>query len=189
MIPALNQTSPAPYRLFAAIKLPDSILLMLNRFRRDVPGLKWVPLHNSHLTLRFIGESSTEKVEDIAAALRQVEAWRFAVRIKGMGLFSRNAGSVLWAGTAHCDGLAELKNRIDASLQKGAGIAPDDKSYKPHITLGRMRSAPSPALRTYVRNTSPEVEGVFSVSGFALFHSEQEHTGTVYSALEQFPLV
>ena len=44
------------YRLFIAIDFPDEVKDHIANICFGVPGAKWVPKDQSHLTLRFIGE-------------------------------------------------------------------------------------------------------------------------------------
>ena len=43
-------------RLFIAVDLPESMKENLELMSFGIPGAKWVPLEQLHLTVRFIGE-------------------------------------------------------------------------------------------------------------------------------------
>jgi len=43
-------------RLFVAIELPRRIKAELDGLRKEIPGVRWVPLDQLHLTLAFLGE-------------------------------------------------------------------------------------------------------------------------------------
>ena len=45
-------------RLFVAIELPEDVRERLAGLCNGLPGARWVPPENQHLTLRFIGEVS-----------------------------------------------------------------------------------------------------------------------------------
>ncbi len=59
-------------RLFAAIAIPDDIAERLLALQKGVPGAKWRPRENLHLTLRFFGDVAEPVADEIDAALDEV---------------------------------------------------------------------------------------------------------------------
>ena len=47
-------------RLFIAIELPNGLKKELERLRTAIPGARWVPTEQLHLTLAFLGEVDEE---------------------------------------------------------------------------------------------------------------------------------
>ena len=70
-------------RLFVALALPAALKAQLAMLAGGIPGAKWVPPENYHLTLRFIGEVDRHRAEDIAAALGGLHASTVTARIAG----------------------------------------------------------------------------------------------------------
>jgi 2'-5' RNA ligase len=89
-------------RLFAALALPDHVAEGLLALMKGVPGAKWRPRENLHLTLRFFGELAEPVAEDLDSALE--EATRgiapFEVRLKSAGSFGGADPHALWIGAA-----------------------------------------------------------------------------------------
>ena len=56
-------------RLFVGVDLPADVRMRLSALGAGVPGARWVPPENLHLTLRFIGEVTETDAEDIHDAL------------------------------------------------------------------------------------------------------------------------
>ncbi|MFM2128606.1 MAG: hypothetical protein RL477_152, partial [Pseudomonadota bacterium] len=122
-------------RLFTGIELPQSAREHLASIAGGVPGARWVPAENLHLTLRFIGNVDETTAADLDAALMQVRGAPFDLAIEGAGSFSRGRfPSMLWAGVARSEALARLHERIDSTLQR-AGCEPETRKFTPHVTL------------------------------------------------------
>ena len=81
------------YRLFVATELPPNIKAELvatqARLRHSNPPVTWVALGSMHLTLRFLGETSTALIPDLERALRSGLASHnvMTLRLNGVGAF------------------------------------------------------------------------------------------------------
>src|SRR5947199_5146971 len=83
------------HRLFIAIRPPEPIRDLLIDAMDDSADFRWQDDEQLHLTLRFVGEVERPLADDLAAALGQVRADPFAVRIEGTGRFEqRNSGAL-----------------------------------------------------------------------------------------------
>ena len=56
-------------RLFVALALPESLKAELAGLVGGIPGAKWVPPANYHMTLRFIGEIQSWQADEVDHAL------------------------------------------------------------------------------------------------------------------------
>ena len=132
-------------RLFIALELPDSwrgeAEAIQRRLLRDFEAeLRPVRREQIHVTVRFLGE-----VEPAAAArlARTIEATRIpevALSLAAAGTFGQPARtSVAWLGVdidaADQQGLLAA---VDEAI-RGAGLAPPDQAWRPHLTLARVR--------------------------------------------------
>ena len=87
------------YRLFIAIDLPDLVKDAIANISFGVPGAKWCPKHQSHLTVRFIGEVEDHYYSRIVEGLEGITASRLDLSLKGVGYFPpRNKPRVLLGG-------------------------------------------------------------------------------------------
>ena len=76
-------------RLFVALALPAAIKAQLALLSGGIPGAKWVPPENYHLTLRFIGEVESWRAEEVDEALANIRARPFELSLRGVGLFEK----------------------------------------------------------------------------------------------------
>src|SRR6266404_2162392 len=86
------------HRLFVALRPPEPIRDLLIDAMDDSPDFRWQDEEQLHLTLRFIGEVERPVAEDVAAALAEIRARLFEVRINGVGRFEQRSSGALWAG-------------------------------------------------------------------------------------------
>jgi 2'-5' RNA ligase len=76
-------------RLFVALDLPPLVKAQLAALSGGIPGAKWIPPENYHLTLRFIGEIEPWLAEEVDAALAAIRAPRFDLALAGLGTFEK----------------------------------------------------------------------------------------------------
>lgn len=140
-----------PWRMFIAIELPGSIRRSLGDLTsRMQKGFQfsscrpsWASTETLHLTLRFLGPVSPERVPEIAAALEPVVARFEAPRMRAMslGVFPDwKRPRVLWVGVRDKnDCLVPLQRSIEQAVET-LGFEPERQRWKPHLTLARFRS-------------------------------------------------
>ena len=139
-----------PHRLFVAVPLPADALTacrVLLEGVRDGPlggAPRWVHLENLHLTVRFLGDTPPDLVPDVALAVRDALAGSLAfdVILAGAGAFpAARKPRALWLGIER--GAAELGALADAlnPALEPLGWPPDDRPYRPHLTVARLDSA------------------------------------------------
>ena len=133
-------------RLFVALALPAAIKAQLALLSGGIPGARWVPPENYHLTLRFIGEVESWRAEEVDEALANIRARPFMLSLRGLGLFEK-AGRIssLWVGVEKTDQLGLLQAKVETALQR-IGLEPERKRFAPHVTLARTDRAPPEKL-------------------------------------------
>lgn len=181
-------------RLFVGIGLPDSVLdalsALLQRLRPAAP-IKWSPVENLHITLKFIGEWPENRLQEMIAALRAVEppAEKLEIEIRGLGWFPNpHHPRNFWAGvhSAELPALAKETDRRAASL----GVPAEQRPYSPHLTLARIKDpVPLAPLRQAVANLDSVEFGRFTPPEFSLYHSKTGSSGSVYTKLAEFSLI
>lgn len=177
-------------RLFVALRPPLAIRDQLMDVMDGVPHARWQEDEQLHCTLRFIGEVERPVAEDIAASLAQVHAPVPVVSLAGVGAFDqRGRVDTLWAGLHPVDALAHLHRKVDHACVL-AGLPPERRAYRPHITLARLsRSA----------GTAPEIAGwqarhfalssaPFSLPHLILYQSHLTATAAHYEPVARWPL-
>ncbi len=175
-------------RLFVAIELPGEIKDRLVSISSGLHGAKWADPAQMHLTLRFIGEVDRPQADDIADALGQVYAPRFAVELVSLGEFSsRGRPNVLWAGIRPNPALTALQSRIESALRR-AGVPPETRKFHPHVTLARFERGSTPQLGRYIAEHEPFTAGPFAADEFVLFSSLLGSEGATHVAEATYPL-
>ncbi|MBO9368419.1 MAG: RNA 2',3'-cyclic phosphodiesterase [Chloroflexi bacterium] len=189
-----------PLRLFIAIELPLALLQEIDRvvapLRLRIPGelIRWVPYQNIHLTLKFLGEVSPSNVELICQAMAQ-EASRhspFMLTIEGWGVFPElKRPRVLWIGIQAPPELFRLQRGIDAITQR-LGYLSEERSFTPHLTIGRVRAQASPEeialIRSSLQSFSLDFKDSFTVNAIHLIKSDLQPQGARYTRLFTAPL-
>ena len=140
-------------RTFIAIDLPEdvkaSIAACVRRLKPLVSGgVSWARVDDIHLTLKFLGEieaSSLPAVEQaLVSAARETDI--FTLGVRGTGTFpgGTKRPRVLWVGLTESQALQRFQDRIETALE-GAGFSREEKPFRPHLTLARVRTASVPS--------------------------------------------
>jgi len=178
-------------RLFVALSLPDEIRDRLGDLEEPLPGARWVPPDNFHLTLRFIGEVDGGLAHDIDTALMGIDGRGFELRLSGLGHFGEGQKTrALYAAVAPTEPLSRLQQKVEQALQR-VGLAPEGRKFKPHVTLARFRSgaASMPHLEQFLVAHALFRAEPFQVSEFSLFQSFLSGEGSIYREEATYPLL
>src|SRR3546814_757709 len=161
-------------RLFVALALPDHLRSRLAELCSGLPGARWVAPENLHLTLRFIGEVDGRDAEDIDVALSGIHLPRFAIALSGVGEFGdgRRLRSV-WVGVEASDMLDRLHAKVEQAVQR-AGQPPEQRKFKPHVTLARFKSHPGGRLESYFAARSLFRCEPFAVTALTLYSRDRK---------------
>jgi 2'-5' RNA ligase len=179
-------------RLFIAIDLPDPVRAALaeaqSRLRRGDPAVRWAAVEGMHLTLQFLGEVEAGRAPDLLAALADISALPFALRLGGLGAFpSADHPRVLWAGLAgDITALGDLQRAV-TDATRPLGFIPEDRPFAPHLTLGRARQDVGPAdlqaLAAALRAAAPPAPVGWDAGRPLLFQSISTPNGVVYTVV------
>ncbi|HEY3799388.1 MAG TPA: RNA 2',3'-cyclic phosphodiesterase [Caulobacteraceae bacterium] len=175
-------------RLFAAIAVPPDLAEGLVRRQQGLPGADWRPTEAFHITLRFFGEIDEAAADDLDGELSVVTGAPLTLTLAGVGLFGEGADiHAVWAGVADNPALRQLQRRCEAAARR-AGLPPDRRAWKPHVTLAYLRR-PEPArvaewIQTHNLLKSPD----FRVTRFGLYSSWLGDGGATYRLEREYPL-
>ncbi len=173
-------------RLFAAILLPENIRRELGRLSGGLPGARWSPEENYHLTLRFIGEVDNGFAEELAEALSHVGGEEFELAIESLGSFGGARPRLVWAGVAASAPLAALRRRVESALVR-AGLPPEERKYAPHVTLARTAGARPAVVAAWLEDRGAFHLPPFAVEGFSLMSSRLGGEAPVYREEVRYP--
>jgi 2'-5' RNA ligase len=195
-------------RIFIGIDLDPEIRGRISRFLEGVQGFapdaRWVRPESLHITLKFIGEQTPERVEAIAERLRRVKGGEFEIRAGGYGFFpTAKAARVFWIGIHAGPQLVELAGTIDVATAE-LGIPREDRAYSPHLTLARAGAGRSSGSPKWRKGDGPNSAfavldkrlaamgefdlGTMTAREFILYQSQLSPKGSQYTKLQRFPL-
>jgi RNA 2',3'-cyclic 3'-phosphodiesterase len=176
-------------RLFVAVDLPWALRQQLATLAAaGIPGARWVPPENYHLTLRFIGEAPAYRAEEIDHALAGLRARGFSLTLAGVGTFEKGGrSSALWVGVERNPQLDHLQNKIETALQR-CGLEPERRRFQPHVTLARLDNAAEGKLASFVQAHNLFRADPVPVAHFTLFSSQLGKEAPVYTAEVEYDL-
>jgi 2'-5' RNA ligase len=187
-------------RLFIAISVPEEIkarLAALQREWRERLGrssVSWTRPENLHLTLRFLGDVSSNRLDDLTGALAAAIAPQapLLLAVTGLGFFpNTRRPRVLWAGIRDEAGeLPELARRI-ATATDSFSRQPAEERFAGHLTLARIRRSGgdgSTTLDQYIQETAARAVGSWRAESVELVRSELHPVGSRYTTLARLPL-
>lgn len=181
-------------RAFIAIELPDAIRerlsLLLNRLKcPETSAVRWVPVTNIHLTLKFLGDTSPNNLEILSKILHAEAARRqpFELEVGGIGTFPNlRRPRVIWVGVQAPHELLALQRSIEGEAIR-LGYNPDGRPFSPHLTLGRVNQNATPhevrQISEVLLRQPSEKLGKVAVDQVILFRSDLRPTGAVYTPL------
>jgi 2'-5' RNA ligase len=182
-------------RAFVALEISESVVDSLVDFQRELEGVgadvKLVERGNLHLNLKFLGEISEAQVAEAKSRLGGLSLKGAQVEIRGAGAFpSPNRPRVVWAGVA--SGHEGLVTPIAQSVIEALhGIGErDDRPFRAHITLGRIRSPRNlRALTELLHDNSERPFGITTLSEVKLKSSILTPSGPIYEDIGVYRLI
>jgi 2'-5' RNA ligase len=188
------------FRLFIAIAVPEGIKSRLTGLQREWrerlrhASISWTRPENFHLTLRFLGDVPSNRLDDLTAALAAAVAPQSPMRLAvvGLGCFPNpRRPRILWAGVRDEAGeLAELARRI-VDATNSFSSKPAEERFTGHLTLARVGRVGGEGLSIidrFIRETAVRSAGSWRVDAVELIRSELHPAGSRYTTLAQLPM-
>ena len=176
-------------RLFVALDLPRSLRTRLSFLGGGLPGVRWVPPENHHVTLRFIGEVPGHRAEELDHALSGLRAPGFSLQLSGVGAFEKGGRvTALWVGVDRSSALDHLQAKIETALHR-AGLERERRRFVPHVTLGRLDGAPEAKVAAWVQAHNLFRSEPVAIGHFTLFSSRLGKEQAVYEAEVEYALL
>jgi len=175
-------------RLFVGLDLPWETKQLLASLAGGIPGARWVPTANYHMTLRFIGEMPAHRAEEIDQALAVLRVRAFPLVLTGVGTFNKaGQAKALWMGVEKNPELEALRRKIETALQR-AGCEPERRRFTPHVTLARLREPANGKLAGFVQSHNLFRAEPLAVEHFVLFRSLLGKEASVYTPEVEYAL-
>ena len=189
-----------PVRCFIAVELPEEIKKGLKDLQARLKSggqfpAKWVDPYSIHLTLKFLGNVSQDRLDEITAAMEEASQGvsPFNLEVKGLGVFPNpRRVQVAWVGVGgEVEKLAHLQQRLETKLVP-LGFAPENRRFTPHLTLARIRDRASADERQrfgqLITDTEFEAAYPWPVTAVNLMRSQLTREGAIYSRISSVEL-
>ncbi len=183
-------------RAFLAIDPPPTLRpclqQVLDHLKASGAQVKWVPVGNIHLTLKFFGNITAAQAEAIAQAAAPLAAAQppFTLTLTSPGAFPHpNNPRVIWVGVGgQLDVLTSFFHQLETHFAH-LGFPPEGRTFAPHLTLGRRRSPLGRQELTRRLALFPPLNcPAFQVNNIVLFQSILSPQGATYTPLHIIPL-
>jgi RNA 2',3'-cyclic 3'-phosphodiesterase len=189
-----------PLRTFIAIDFPEpiqeAIEKQITRLRRALGAerIRWIPVQNMHLTLKFIGNTTISHLDFLKQMIaRTADACPpFELQIGGFGSFPNwKRVRILWVGIHAPADLPSLQKKLEDGVSR-LGYEKEARPFSPHLTIGRVRQGVSPADIQKIGAAAGSMQlgaiGAVRVDSVHLYQSELHSEGSVYTRLFSAPL-
>jgi 2'-5' RNA ligase len=186
-------------RSFIALEMPDEIRRALDEIsfnlRKELANvpLRWVPIENIHLTLKFLGDIDQAQVQAVDEILKSLTKGLrpFDISLEDLGAFPNlQRARVLWVGVK-VQAIGEFQQKLEERLSK-LQFKPEARKFEPHLTLARVRGHARRSDLEVIRDVILSAEAPRSQPALAgtitLFRSELKPSGSVYNVLSRFVL-
>ena len=184
-------------RSFLAFELPPEIREQIEAVSRELQKLslpvRWVRVHNIHLTIVFLGSVDEDAIDAIKEKAQQGVTGFFTIRarLKGIGVFPNwRRPRVIWVGM---DGEIETLSNLRDALQRELevlGFKPEKRPFRPHLTLGRFKGLieQDEELKWILDRYHDFTSELHSLNELVLFKSDLKPDGPVYTRMASWPL-
>ncbi|MBN1682226.1 RNA 2',3'-cyclic phosphodiesterase [Candidatus Bathyarchaeota archaeon] len=183
-------------RCFISIDIDDPVIKrrladIQNILQASEADIKNVESENIHITLRFLGEITSDRTESVSSLLKKISFSPFKLIFEGIGVFPNlNRPNVVWTGIS--GDMQELM-KVFSELEKGLknlGFEPERRGFQPHLTLCRVRSGRNRAqLAEAITLLGDSYIGEMVVEHIRLKKSVLTRDGPIYSTLSESTLV
>ena len=178
-------------RSFIAVELDEELVPKVVDAQSQISAgkIKFVEPENLHFTLKFLGEITEAKANEVTAALRKIcsALSPFSVSLKGVGVFpSLQYIKVIWIGM-ESEEFFMLAKLVDSGMGK-LGFK-QERNIVPHLTVGRVKAAGNKArLQEQISALKNVKIGDMTVNSVKLNKSELTRKGPIYTDIEEISL-
>ena len=182
-------------RIFIALKIEagENLLKILSSYRARLnkDQIKWTDTANIHITIDFLGDTEEKTIKAIISMLEEKckGFGKFELILKGSGIFRNlNDPRIIWTGIEPSEKLIHLNDLIINGL-KELKIKMEDRPYKPHLTIGRIKHLnDSESLKALIEEFQNYEIQLVPVNEVILYESILLTAGPVYKPLRKVKL-
>jgi 2'-5' RNA ligase len=184
-------------RTFVAISLTPALInrldILVSEMRSLARGVRWVKPQSVHLTLKFLGNLTSDEVEKVFTGMEIAQEKYpepFSIRVQGTGCFpSERRPRVFWVGLGGEDiHKLNLLQEITETELASQGFPAETRPFKPHLTVARLKDdrGLNVLLNKFMQFDFPPVE--LPVEEIQVMRSELRPEGAVYSVQKTYKL-
>jgi len=179
-------------KLFIALSIEKNYIkdILGNFSSLDLPWEKIRKVEGSsiHLTLKFLGPTTIDKIPTIIDSLEKVQlkTHELLLRIEKTEIFNGKNPRVLSLALEKNELLQNLYQQIDQNIFNANISNMEIRQFKPHLTLARVKQAAEVEEFSPYLEWKPKKEFIFS--HFELIESVATKNGPIYSNLQSFEL-
>ena len=186
-------------RAFIAVEIPldirQAVCKATSDLQKEIGSLvRWVPMENMHLTLKFLGDVSPANVDMLTQMMRaEADLFNcFELHLSGLGSFpSLKRPRVIYIGIQAPAVLETLQRGIESASRR-LGYESEERGFSPHLTIGRVKqnvtATEQQTIRRALEETKIDSLGTARVDSVHLYKSDLKPTGSVYTRLYSAPL-
>ncbi len=149
--------------------------------------IKLVKPENFHITVKFLGDIEKSQTTDIKRLMEKYQKYpKKTLKVNEIGVFPHYGYiKVIWAGLEEDPDLKEIKNGLENDLSE-LGFERDNKDFKPHITIGRVKKVwDKDSLVGLLKTIKNEKIGKMKIDKLKLKKSKLTPDGPIYETLEE----
>ena len=171
-------------RAFISIDVPREVREEIRKIQDKLQEFKGkkTETENLHLTLKFLGEISEEKITEIKRKLKEINFNKFEANIDSIGVFSEKFIRIIWLHLSNCRG---LQREIDNKLKD---LFKPEFRFMSHLTIARVKKVDNKNKFLEELNNIKITKIKFQVDKFLLKQSILKPQGPEYRVLESFNL-
>lgn len=184
-------------RLFLAIdidnNLKEKIILVKEQLEQILPQIKWTKPDTWHLTIKFLGETKKNKVDEIKKLCKDIaiKYSSFDIILKNISAFPNlRMPRVIFIDTEIPKELEKIFEEIEDKLSV-LGFKKEDRKFHPHLTLARLKD-----IKPFLKDNEKIIEKIgeigrkihFSMIAkeIVLYQSILSSKGPTYTKIETF---
>ncbi len=174
--------------LFAALPVPDDIAARLLPLQTGLDGARWRERGHFHITLAYFGDMEEPDARELDGEIGNLACPQFDLRIEGVGWFGRKEPHSVFATVKRTPEMDQLSKDCRA-VGRRLGLKPDEKPFKPHITLAYLNDVPLASAMAWSERWQVLRAGPWTADQFHLFESiPRVGKKSVYEPVADYPL-
>jgi|Deesub1362B_J571_1020462.scaffolds.fasta_scaffold00003_507 2'-5' RNA ligase len=144
--------------------------------------------HTLHITLKFLGEVSDERLTIIKESLDKIRGRPFTIYINGLGGFPNlRRPRVIFFDVAESEELSVIFRQVE-EFMANISFPKESRRFKPHITLARIKSFRPLNEKLYNFLLHFSVQEKIQINDVRLKKSTLTPSGAIYSDIHIVPL-